>query len=355
MTSSTRRAVLKHASMASLGSLLGAQAALSQTGKAAGARPAARARSKRDFMEDVLNMSSNPRYIPAGFFMHFGVRGDAAVKAHLDYFHATGMDFVKIQMDEQALPVNPEIKTARDWTRMPVLPEKWWEPSLYLLRNLIKAAKSEALIVRTLYSPYQIAKQAVPWNLLVEHVKQDPEAVCRGMENVTLSLLHFAQAASRAGVDGFYTCSQGGETNRVADLRLFERTIKAYDMLLYKETAQLTPYNIMHLCDYDGSYRDFGPRFQDYPGKVVNVPLSADGKPLSLAAAASLFKRPVMGGLDRHGVVSTGSPEAAKKAALEALKNAPPHVILGADCTVDSKTPIENLRTAIRTAHEYRA
>lgn len=302
-------------------------------------------------------MSVPPAYVPAGFFMHFGVRGDAAVKAHLDYFRATGMDFVKIQFDEQQLqlPSNVQIKVPRDWTRIPILGETWFEPSLYLLKNLIKEAKSEALIIQTLYSPYQMAKQAVPWNVLVAHVKEDAESVCRGMENVTLSLLNFVRAATRLGVDGFYTCTQGGETNRIADRALFSRTVKAYDMLLYKEVAQLVPYNILHVCDYDGSYEEFDLRFQDYPGQVVNVPLAADHKPLSLRQAADIFKRPIMGGLDRHGVLSTGRPDEVQRATLEVLRNAPANFILGANCTVDRKISLENLRTAITTAHEFRS
>jgi len=347
MTRSTRRNLIKTASAASLGSLVGLNAPAQKA--------PARTKSKRDLMLEVLNMEAKPGYVPAGFFMHFGVRGDAAVKAHLDYFRGTGMDFVKIQFDEQTLPSNDQIKAPRDWSKLPVLPEKWFEPSLYLLKSLIKEAKSEALIIQTLYSPYQMAKQAVPWKVLVEHVNQDAESVCRGMENITLSLLHFVQAAARMGVDGFYTCTQGGETNRVADRALFNRTIKNYDMFLYKETAQLVRYNIMHVCDYDGAYQDFRSRFQDYPGQVVNVPLMADDRPLSLRQAADIFRRPVMGGLNRLGIISTGSPEEVKKASLEALKDAPANVILGADCTVSAKTPWENLRMAIRTAHEYRA
>jgi len=312
------------------------------------------AKSKRDLMMKVLDMGKPPQYIPAGFFMHFGVTGDAAVKAHLDYFHATGMDFVKIQFDEQRLETKEPVKTPRDWAKIPILPESWFEPSLYLLKNLIKAAKPEALIIQTLYSPYQMAKQAVPWNVLVEHVNQDAEAVSRGMENITLSLMNFVQAAARLGVDGFYMCTQGGETNRIADRALFNRTIKNFDMMLYKQVTERVPYNIMHVCDYDGSYQGFTSRFQDYPGRVVNVPLSADAQPLSMRRAAEIFKRPVMGGLERLGAISNGTPDQAKAAALEVLKTAPANFILGADCTVNAKAPIENLRTAIQLAHEYR-
>ncbi|HWB59968.1 MAG TPA: uroporphyrinogen decarboxylase family protein [Chthoniobacteraceae bacterium] len=313
-------------------------------------------KSKRDLMMAVLDTSAAPAYIPAAFFMHFGVKGDAALKAHLDHFHHTGMDFVKIQLDEQelTLPQGIEVKTPDDWAKIPILPEKWFEPTLALLSALVKEAKSEALIIQTLYSPYQMAKQAVPWQTLVKHVQQDPDAVCRGMENITLSLQNFTQAATRLGADGFYMCTQGGETDRIADRALFEKTIKAYDMMLYKQVGELTTYNIMHICDYEGKYQGFEPRFHDYPGNVVNVPLTTDGKPYTPKQAAGLFQRPIMGGLDRLGVLATGTPDQVRQATLEVLKNAPPNFILGADCTVDSKTPLENLQTAIRTAHEYR-
>ena len=86
----------------------------------------------------------------------------------------------------------------------------------------------------------------------------------------------------------------------------------------------------------------------------MTIPLSADGKPLSLAQAAAIFNRPVMGGLDRHGVLQTGTPEEVRQAAAAVLKDAPAHVMLGANCTVDAKTPMANLRAAIDTAHAFR-
>ncbi len=323
----------------------------------AASRQVAPAKSKRDLMMQVLDKSGTPNYIPAGFFLHFPPAqrtGDAAIKAHLDYFRATGMDFVKIQF-EQSYPRITEVQRAADWAKIPVLAEDWFEPSLYVIKGLVKAAKPEALILPTMYSPYQMAKQAVPKEMLLKHVQEDPEAVSRGMENITLSVMNYVRAATRAGVDGFYTCSQGGEANAVADRALFNRLIKNYDMLIQKEVAQLTPVNILHVCDYEGAYAEFGPRFQDYPGQIVNVPLAAEGKPLSLGQAADLFNRPVMGGIDRHGVLSTGTPAEVKKAVELVLKEAPTHVILGANCTVRTDIPIQNLQTAIQTAHAFRA
>ena len=248
----------------------------------------------------------------------------------------------------------PEIKTAQDWYKMPIYKEDFFEPIVYIIRKLVKELKNEALIIQTLYSPYQMAKQAVPWDQLVKHVYEDPEAVSRGMENVTLSILNFVQAGVKAGLDGFYTCAQGGETNRIADLQLFFRTIKNFDMMLYKEVNQLVQNNILHICDYDGNYDQFEKRFKDYPGQIVNVPLQADGKDLSLAEAHSIFNRPVMGGIDRHGVIATGTPEQVKILTEKVLSQAPNKAIISGNCTVASNTPIENIRTAIEVAHRFR-
>jgi len=320
-------------------------------------RSASLAKSKRDLVMQVLDASGKPNYVPAAFFQHFPAgqhTGDAAIKAHLDYFRATGMDLLKVQF-EQRYPKTVDVKTPADWAKIPVLKEDWFEPTLYVIRGLVKAAKPEALVIPTMYSHYQMANMVVPKETLLRHVQEDPEAVSRGMENIALSIMNYVRAATRAGADGFYTCSQGGETSAVADRALFNRVIKSFDMLVQKEVAQLTPVNILHVCDYEGAYGEFNARFADYPGQIVSVPLAAEGKPLSLRQAADLFKRPVMGGLDRHGVLSTGSPAEVVRATEQLLKDAPSHLVLGANCTVRPDIPLQNLQAAIQTAHRFRA
>ena len=56
--------------------------------------------NKRDLLRSLLEGS--PPYTPAAFFLHFGAgyaAGETAIKRHLDYFHYTDMDFVKIQYE----------------------------------------------------------------------------------------------------------------------------------------------------------------------------------------------------------------------------------------------------------------
>jgi uroporphyrinogen decarboxylase len=158
------------------------------------------------------------------------------------------------------------------------------------------------------------------------------------------------KACIRLGVDGFYHSTQGGETHRLADRALFDTFVRPYDLTVMKEAERCCIFNILHVCDYLGEYDDLS-RFRDYPGHVVSCPLNQGGHPYPLAEAYRLFNRPVMGGLDRHGAIATGSKGEIRAEIEATLRHAPERFILGADCTVPAETPWENLRTAIQAAH----
>ena len=61
-----------------------------------------------------------------------------------------------------------------------------------------------------------------------------------------------------------------------------------------------------------------------------------------------------MGGMERLKTIATGTPEQVKQEAEAVLAEAPERFILGADCTVPSETPWDNLKAAIDTAHAYK-
>jgi uroporphyrinogen decarboxylase len=64
-----------------------------------------------------------------------------------------------------------------------------------------------------------------------------------------------------------------------------------------------------------------------------------------------LFKRPFMGGMDRHGVIGKGSPAEVDAEIRRVVASAPKQFILGADCTVEADTDWDRLRNAIAVAH----
>jgi uroporphyrinogen decarboxylase len=311
--------------------------------------------NKRDLVFSVFDPHSKPDYIPAAFFLHFDPahhHGPAAVDKHLEYFRYTGMDFVKIQF-EQPFPRLTVIQNPEDWDKLPFFKLDHYEPMLNVVSGLVKAAKAEAPVILTLYSPYMLTNEMVGAETVTRHIQENPAAYQRGIGRITESLLLFVRECIRLGLDGFYTSTQGGEYGRLTDSGSFETCIRPYDLAIMNEVNQSCPFNILHVCDYNQPYGDLA-RFKDYPGTVVNTSLELVGKEITAQEVARLFGRPFMGGLERKGTIQKGTPEQIRAAVKDAVAKAPDRYILGADCTVPAETPWDNLRLAIQTAHEAR-
>jgi uroporphyrinogen decarboxylase len=312
--------------------------------------------NKREAMLSLLDASTTHPYVPAAFFLHFDPsrhRGQRAVDVHLEYFRHTHMDFVKIQY-EHAFPRRPGIVHPADWASMPRYGIDFYQDPLGVVEGLVREARREALVLVTLYSPFMCAGQTVGPQTITRHLVEDPEATVRGMEAITDSVLIFVRECVRLGVDGFYASTQGAEAHRFPKRSTFERYVKPYDLAVMREIDRSCAFNILHVCDYHGGYHDLEP-FLDYPGHVVNCSLELGTGRITPAQASEFFGRPYMGGMDRHGALASGTQDQIRRAAEEVLRQAPDRFILGADCTVPSDIDWDNLRTAIDTAHRYRA
>ena len=313
------------------------------------------AKNKRDAMLALLDRNARQEYIPAAFFIHFDKSchfGQPAVEKHLEYFRYTNMDFVKIQY-ERTFPPIPEIKRPEDWRKMPSYKLDFYGPELEAVHGLVKAARKEALILVTLYSPFMCAGHTASLPLLTAHLQENPDSVRAGLEIITHSLMLFVKECIRLGVDGFYASTQGGEIGRFQDPRIFREYIKPSDLVLMSEINRSCAFNILHVCDYHGQYADLSV-YLDYPGHAVNCnPKLSTGR-LTWGEIAKMFGRPCMGGLDRHGTIVSGSKEEIEKAVAEVLSDASAPFVLGADCTLPKDVRWENIRAAISAAHAFR-
>lgn len=310
--------------------------------------------NKRDTVLSLIYGQTPPDYVPAAFFMHFDRayhQGQAAIDKHLEFFRTTGMDFVKIQY-EQTLPPSAPILKPEDWAHAPRYPEEFFEAPVRVVEGLVKAARHEALVIMTLYSPFMWAAQLAGDADLAEQFKENPAAVTMGLEIMTDNVLNLVRGCKRAGVDGFYASSQGGEAFRFPGTEFFRKYVKPTDLAVWDE-IQSCPFNILHICDYEGGYEDLTP-FLDYPGQVVNCSLKLGDRTLRPTQVSQMFRRPFMGGMDRKGVIATGSLEEIRRVAESVLAEASERFILAADCTVAGDTPWDHLKTAIHTAHQYR-
>jgi len=312
--------------------------------------------NKREVLLSVLDPGTPTPYVPAGFFIHFDEschRGQAAIDKHLEFYNYTGMDMLKIQY-ENVFPLIPGIETPKDWIKIPVHGAEFYEDQWNIAKGLVEVGGRDALVIMTLYSPYMCAEDTVgSKQLVVDHLKLDPESVKAGMQAITDSLMIFIKGCVEAGIDGFYHSTQGGETFRFEGSPIFDEYIKPYDLELMDEIERSFEFNILHVCDYEGGYGDLSP-FLDYPGHMISFGTELGSEHLTGNDLAAMFKRPFIGGLDRHGVIASGSKREIEEAVLAVCEEMEGDFILGADCTLPGDVDWENIKTAIDAAHEFK-
>ncbi|MCW5966670.1 MAG: hypothetical protein KIT83_21710 [Bryobacterales bacterium] len=309
--------------------------------------------SKRERMLQWLAGKPQPGYTPAAFFLHFGEEhknGSAAARRHLEFFRQTDMDFLKIQF-EQTYERQEFLKEPADWAKLQLRKLDFYEPLLQTVRELVKTAKDDALILMTLYSPYMCAGHCATNALLRRHLEENPDAVKRGMEILTESQMLFVRACIQEGVDGFYMSTQGSEAGQFTHPGIFRDYIKPFDLVAMNEVSAACPFNILHVCDYVAPYASYDAVL-DYPGQVVNCNPNLTSRQLTWQEITAMFQRPCMGGLDRHGVLEKGTLQQVEDEIRQVVKSAPPQFLLGADCTVAGDTDWNRLRHAIAVSHQ---
>lgn len=308
--------------------------------------------NKREVMQQFLSDTLDESYVPAAFFMHFGKdarTGEKAIDAHLRYFLSTSMDFVKIQFEQGYGRIR--IEKPEDWELIKPLPSDFFTPTLEIIKYIYDIAGANAMILPTVYSPFQMLIQSVGAKTVIAYAKTEPERVKKALEYFTEALIGYVKACKKIGVDGFYTPTQGGEIKFYEVPGFFETFVKPYDIRVMQECNTQTQFNILHICDYEGKYDDL-TRFVSYPGQIINAPCEVADQPFSLQACEQLFKRPAMGGLYRKGAILKGSSDEIAKEIYELKKTLKgKRFILGADCTILPQTPMDNIRTAIKTSH----
>ena len=309
--------------------------------------------NKRERMLSWLAGKKIPNYTPAAFFLHFGndyKSGSAAAKKHLEFYRQTDMDFVKIQF-EQTYSRQDYLQKPADWQKLKLAKLDFYEPLLQTVRELVKAEKKNSLILMTLYSPFMCAGHCATAPVLLKHLEEDPEAVKKGLEILTESQMLFVRACIKEGIDGFYASTQGGEAKRFSNPDIFKKYVKPYDLVAMKEASAKCKFNILHVCDYVAPYANYDA-YPDYPGHVINCNTQLIDHQISGQEITKLFKRPFMGGMDRHGIIGKGSPAEVEAEIRKVVKGAPDRFILGADCTVEADTNWDRLKHAISVAHQ---
>ena len=135
----------------------------------------------------------------------------------------------------------------------------------------------------------------------------------------------------------------------------WKKLVKPYDIKVMSVAEnRADKYNILHLCgEPEYQYLVHLDRFADYPGAMINWAIYPNH--YSLERGRDLFERPVMGGLDNHGVMAHGSDEEVRQAVCSLIdRYGGAGYMLGADCSIESAACAGRIRKVVETAKEFR-
>lgn len=306
-------------------------------------------KSKRDRMMQCLH---GEEYVGSlgSFWYHFPEtlwEKDAFIKAHVDYYRETDIDFMKI-MEE--IRYTFDMKTAADWRAYK--PPARNAPERLRQQEIIKAIADEVggecMVYTTIFDPLRTVGITMGYAYIEAHIKEHKDAVSAAFRVMAESIAEYACDCLDAGADGIFFSSKGAEAGRF-DEETFDVIVYTPDSNIGNGIFEKSEYTLLHICGFDTDIA----RYKEFPAAIVNWD-SHHG--VSLKEGADIFSdKIILGGMENHsGALIEGTREGIEQAVKEVVETFPDkkRLILGADCTLPTDCEHWRIREAMRALHK---
>lgn len=287
---------------------------------------------------------------PVALWRHFPVDDqspEALAEAHLHYQQNYDFDLVKVTPASSFClkdwGVNDEwvgdtegtrrylkrvISDPRDWEALPVLrpTAPHLAQQIECLRLIRAALGPDTPLLQTIFSPLAQAKNLAGNDLLMQHLRNHPSAVMKGLKTIAETTRLFVEAARSTGIDGIFYAVQHAQQQF---LGLDE--YKVFGLIFDRETiepAQDLRCNMLHLHGQEVHFE----LANELPFQIVNWH-DRESHP-SLTEAQSLFKGVMCGGMRQDTLIYRERQEVQKEAADAIQQTGGKRFLLGTGCVV---------------------
>ncbi len=325
---------------------------------------------KRQLVFDAFDNKKTER-VPLGFWFHFAPDNLFAnkpeiirknVEGHFQFYDTFKPDFVKLMSDGYFRYPNPslqKVEKADDLLQAKSgLVDDWIDAQTALVKELTDHFGSEAASFYNIFAPATVLgfvlEESKSGLMLAELIQKHPETLAYALNVIKQDLARLAfKVITEGGADGIYLSTKNIQDKAVSK-ELYHKYITPSEQGVLNAANAVSDYNILHICGYEGARNDLSV-YKDYEVKVVNWAVVVER--VSLKEGKNLFGgRAVIGGFDNttNGVLYKGSKEEVERETRRLLEEAgTTGVILGADCTIPSDTPLERLEWVRKAAERY--
>lgn len=214
------------------------------------------------------------------------------------------------------------------------------------LRLIGEALGEDVPVIQTVFSPLAQAQYLAGRDLLIEHMRTQPDRVHSGLSVLTESTLRFMEALKRQPIAGIFYAIQHASYKVLS-----EEEYKTFGLPYDRKVLDMLPskwwFNVIHL------HGDL-PMFKfahELNAQVVNWH-DQKSEP-TLSQGKTLFDGAVCGGWDQWDHLHQGTPTTVREAARTAIADTNGRrLILATGCVTLVTSPLSNLRAA-REAVEF--
>lgn len=301
-------------------------------------------------------------YAPMGFWYHFSPDddfGQETVEEHLKWYKESQGSFIKVMCDGYFNYPNPkikDIKEASDWFHLtPMGPEHpYIRKQIERVKGVVNGVNGETCVFYNVFNPMSLMRFGTSEELLMKHLKENPEAVCYGFSVIAQDIRSLIEGVLKeAGADGIYFCVQNAETFRFT-AEEYKKYVTPYELELLEYANTLSSYNMLHCCGWAGDKNRIEV-WKDYPAKAINWAVYVEN--MKLEEGREFFGcECVVGGFDnrKSGILYSGTKEEIKKETKKILSRAGVKgTILAADCTIPADMPVEHLHWVLEASKEF--
>lgn len=275
---------------------------------------------------------------PVCFWRHFGNLEPAeTVKAHLSYFHDSGIDLLKMMCDEFFVYPMDVNATPEEILRMKPL----GSASHYVRGQAERASQindalhGEAFTLYNAFSPYATLKHTLGDEKSMALIREHEEAALHLLNIICEDTCEIVKAVlTESGTMGMMLPLQGAEHGRFSD-EDYARLIAPTERAVIECAQKYSDKNLLHMCGWDG-IPDHLERWEGYQTRMINWDVDVEG--LSLADGRKRFgDRVLLGGFNnRPGTLLTAGSKADIQAFTRKLlwSAGRDRLIIGADCSI---------------------
>lgn len=321
----------------------------------------------RERIEAALR-GDRPDPVPVAVWRHFpgqDQKAEALARAHIAFYQTYDVDLLKVTPasgyygDDWGLRggYKPNREGIRSYTDRPIKKPADWERlkrldvsrgvygrEVHATRLIADAVGRDVPVLETTFSPLTIARTLAGDQAVVRYLREDPEALHRGLEIIADVTGEFVRAVLGAGADGIFFSTQMATTDVLTEEE-YEEFGRPYDLRVLEAAGDALTFLHIHgvnvmfdLC-------------AGYPVRIVNW--HARETPPTIADARARTGACLACGLDAWNTLAKGAPEAVAQEARDAIAQTGGrgHIVT-TGCVMPIDTPEVNVRAAIAAARQ---